>query len=867
MKTNAIRRSAIVSLALSLSAFHPLAQEVSPTRLISDTPLYKNAKAPLEQRLDDLFSRLTQDEKLRLLGGAGFPTHAIPRLGLPEMAMADASQGVRGAGGASLAGPATAFPSGVLMASTWDTNLLGRIGQAIGEEARNKGTGAQILLGPAVNIHRSPLGGRNAEYFTEDPYLAGQMAVAYIHGMQGSGVSACIKHFACNNQEQDRDSVSAIVSERALREVYLPAFEAAVKEGGVWAVMTSYNKVNGLHSSANPYLLIDVLKKDWGFDGVVMSDWGGVHETAVVQAGNDLEMPRGENMSVPKLKAALANGSVTQAAVDDSVRRILRTVLRVGLLDGPMKTDARRVNSPAHRQIALETAEKGIVLLKNEQAILPLDRARIKSIALIGETAKKLQIGPLGSPEVRPLRTSELLDAIKDEAGNAITIRFAPAGFKGEPLPASRITPADGSSAHGFQAEYFKNRDLTGQPALVRVDEAINLQGPKAPAPGFPLSDFSVRWKGKVTVPTSGKYIASFTGDDGFRVYLDEKILLDHWTEASATTLDANAQLEAGKVYNLRIEYFQAGGDYTANFALLVPTTTPYSQAAKAARESDVAVVCISTRRMEGEGHDRPSMDLPDDQAALIRAIAAANKNTIVVMNNGTPVTMADWLETAPAVIEAWLPGQEGGAAVAAILFGKVNPSGKLPDTLALRRADYPDTDNFPGHDHQVNYAEGIYVGYRHFDKAAIQPLFPFGYGLSYTKFGYKNLKLSRADLQPNGTLTASVDITNEGKRAGAEVAQLYVRDLNPKTDKPVRELKGFSRIELQPGETKTVSFIIQPRELAYFDVPGQQWKADAGEYDIEVGASSRDIRQKASLQLSATFTEKVLHSKPDGKR
>ena len=821
----------------------------------AETGLYQNASAPLEQRVDDLCHRLTPGEKLSLLGGTGFTTQPIPRLGVPAMAMDDAGQGVRGGRDGTL-GPATAFPAGVVMASTWDPELIHRVGQAIAEELRNKGPGAQIILGPAVNIHRSPLGGRNAEYMSEDPFLAARLDVAYIQGVQSRGVSACIKHFACNNQEQDRMGVNATVDERALREIYLPAFEAGVKEGGVWSVMSSYNMLNGFHASASAYLLSDVLRKDWGFDGLVMSDWGGVHETGVVQAGNDLEMPTGENMSVPKLQAALADGRVTQAAVDTAVRRIVRTIIRVGLLDGPLTPDARLVNSPAHQQLALEVALKGIVLLKNERAVLPLDRARIKSIAVIGDPAEKLQIGALGSPEVRPLHTVQILDGIKAQAGAAINVCYAASGTDGKLVPGSAILLPDGS--HGFHAEYFKNRHLAGQPALVRVEDQINIIQADAPAPGIPNTDFSTRWTGQLVAPLSGDYTLSFSGDDGFRVYLDGKLLLDHWTQGAVTTLSAVATLEAGKAYDLRVEYFQAGGDYVARFDWQMPGEPAYAEAIAAAKNSDVAVVCVSTHRMEGEGNDRPSMDLPNNQGALIRAIAAVNPNTIVVLNNGTPVVMKDWIGQVPALIEAWFPGQEGGTALASILFGETNPSGKLPDTLAVSREDYPDAPNFPGANHQVHYAEGIYVGYRHFDKAGLEPLFCFGQGLSYTTFEYKKLKLSGKKMKPDGSVTATVEITNTGKRSGAEVAQLYVHDLHPQIDKPVRELKGFAKVALKPGETQKVTFTLKPRSLAYFDVPGHQWKADAGDYAIEVGAASRDIRQKSTLRLAADFTEKV---------
>lgn len=822
-----------------------------------ETPLYKDAQAPLEQRVTDLFGRLTQDEKLSLLGGAGFTTQPIPRLGVPAMGMCDAGQGVRG-GMDSTLGPATAFPCGVLMASTWDTNLIWQIGRAVGEELRNKGTGSSILLGPAVNIHRSPLGGRNAEYFSEDPYLAARLAVAYIQGVQSCGVAACIKHYACNNEEQDRSTVNAKVGERALREIYLPAFEAGVKEGHVRAVMSSYNLLNGRHATANPYLLIDVLKKGWGFDGLVMSDWGAVHETAVVQAGNDLEMPTGEFMNVPKLKAALADGSITQAAVDDSVRRILRTIIRVGLLDSPMNPDAKMVNSPEHAKLAYESATKGIVLLKNKRNLLPLDRQNIKSIAVIGEAAEQLQVGALGSPEVQPIHRIEPLDGIKNQAGTAIAVRYAAAGTGGEPVPGSAVRQRDDPNAHGFRAEYFANTSLAGAPALVRQEDRIDIEPYDPPAPGIPNTRFSVRWTGKLVAPTNGAYHFTYFGDGGFRVFLDGKLIINRWTDGSARAVTGSADLKAGKSYDLRVEHFTNWGAGPAQLGWQLPGQDLFAEAVEAAQHSDVAIVCVSTRRSEGEGDDRPSMELPDHQDALIRSVAAANKNTIVVLNTGTPVDMKDWLNQTPALIEAWFPGQEGGAALAAILFGEVNPSGKLPDTLAANRQDYPDAANFPGKNNEVNYAEGIYIGYRHFDKAGIQPLFPFGYGLSYTTFDYKNLRLSQTQLPPDGSVTVSADITNTGKRAGEEVAELYIHALNPKIDKPVRELKGFAKVALNPGETKTVQFTLVARDLASFDVPGHQWKADAGEYEIEVGASSRDCRLTAPLSLTATYTSDV---------
>ncbi len=849
-------RKLFLLIASGLSLHLAFAQEQT-----NQTPqaVYQDPKAALEKRVDDLFARLTDQEKLKLLGGTGFTTQPIPRLGVPAMGMVDAGQGVRG-GSSGTQGPATAFPAGVNMASTWDTNLIARVGEAIGVEARNKGTGAQVLLGPAVNIHRSPLGGRNGEYLSEDPYLAARMAVSYIQGMQGTGVSACIKHYACNNQEEDRNGVNAQVSERALREIYLPAFEAGVTEGKVWCVMSSYNLVNGFHSSANYHLLTDILKNDWRFDGAVMSDWGGVHETDAVQAGNDLEMPTGKNMSVAQLQTALANHSVTPAAIDDSVHRILRTIIRVGLLDGPQTQDHAKVNSQEHSQLAYEVATKSIVLLKNERNVLPLDAKKIHSIALIGKAGAKLQVDALGSPRVQPAHTTELIDALKARSA-AIKISYAIGSADGDVIPTSAVTLPNDSSTHGFRGEYFRNLDLSGEPALVRTDKEIDLEDKGAPAPGISRNTFSVRWTANLSVPETGPYVLVFTGNDGFRVFIDDQKIIDYWDHRAQSTGTNELKLEAGKTYALRVEFCQDGGGYLARLAWRRGGMPNFADAISAAKSSDIAIVCLSTMGLEGEGNDRSSMDLPNDQAALIRAVAAANRRTIVVLNNGTPVTMTDWLKSVPAIVESWFPGQEGGAAIADILFGNVNPSGKLPDTLAAKRSDYPDFANFPGTNHQERYAEDIYVGYRHFDKANVAPLFPFGYGLSYTTFKYRNLNLSSGTLNPDGSVTIRVDVTNTGKRAGEEVAQLYVHDVKPVIDRPVRELKGFAKIELKSGETKTVQFIIHPRDLAYFDMPGHQWKANAGDYEIQIGASSRDIKLKKSVRLNADFMQSpVVH-------
>lgn len=838
----------VITVATSLLAWRPAI-------VFGAEAVYQDPAAPIETRVADLFQRLTQAEKISLLSGTGFTTQPIPRLGVPALAMVDAGQGVRG-GQDSTLGPATAFPAGVLMASTWDTNLLRDIGHAIGEEALNKGSGAQMVLGPAVNIQRSPLGGRDAEYFSEDPFLSARLGVSYIQGLQSSGCSACVKHYVAYNQETERYTVDVDVNERALREIYLPAFEAAVKEGQAWAVMSSYNQINGYKATANKYLMVDVLKKDWGFDGLLLSDWGGVQDTVgPLNAGNDLEMPGQEYMTSGRVAAALKAGLVTPAAIDDSVRRILRTIIRVGLLDATTKPDHAVVNSPEHQRLCLQAATEGIVLLKNAGGVLPLNDRTIHSVACIGPGAVDWEIGAAGSPRVTPFYSVSALDGIRKRAGKAIQVNYSTGARDGAPVPASAL---QFEGKPGLRAEYFSNRNLAGTPVVVRTDPQIQFDwSDHSPAPGLSPSDYSVRWTGTLVAPVSGKYKFILTADDGCRLYLDGQLRIDHWVDSAANPQTAELELAAGQPHQLRVEYFQHGGQAVARLDWTRLGAAPYADAVEAAQKAEVALVLVTTKGTEGEGADRHSMSLPAGQDDLIRAVAAANKNTIVVLNNGAPVLMP-WLDQVAGVVETWFPGQEGGNALAAILFGDRNPSGKLPATLGARREDYPDFGNFPGTNEHVHYAEGIYVGYRHFDKAGIEPLFPFGFGLSYTSFKYSKPKLSRPSLATNGAVTLTVNVKNTGSRAGAEVVQLYVHAPSGRIDRPVRELKGFKRVELAPGQTKAVSFNVPPPALAYCDAAGKQWKADAGTYELQVGASSRDIRLKVPLSLSATYTKPI---------
>lgn len=719
------------------------------TPVPADAP-YKNSALPVEKRVADLLSRMTLEEKATMLSGSGWMESApIPRLGIPAIKMSDGPMGVRSwmgssamtsAANAPVKIEATAFPSGIAMASTWDRALVQREGQAIAQEV--KALGRDMILGPTVNINRIPLWGRNFEGYGEDPYLSGRLAVAYIDGVQGEGVIPSVKHFDANNEEFERHRIDAHIDERTLHEIYLPAFKAAVEDAHVWTVMSAYNKVNGVHCGENTYLLTDVLKKEFGFKGFVVSDWASTYSTApTVNAGMDLEMPGGPRMVAMtkterflkggsgagwlvanKVLAEVKAGNITEATINDNVSRILHVIFLSGIFDHP-HMGGGEVDTPEQRAIALQGATEGIVLLKNSGNLLPLNAAKIHSIAVIGPNAAVARTGGGGSSLVRPKYAIAPLEGIRERAGSAIKVDYAlGVGMEGE--DAAQDTP-----------------------------------------------------------------------------------------EAREAAL---------------------------------------KQAVDAAAHADVAVVVVGRySKLESEGHDVATMDLPAGQDELIEAVEKANPHTVVVINTGDPVTMSKWIDKTPALLDMWYGGQEGGHALASILFGEANPSGKLAVTLPQRYEDSPAAANYPGTNLVVHYAEGIYVGYRYYDTKNVEPQFPFGYGLSYTNFAYSDLKVTPGKTSGNAPVKVSLKLRNTGKRAGAEVVELYVHDGHSKIDRPVHELKGFSRVELKPGETKTVELTLDRAALSYWNPQTKAWQADPGTFEIQVGASSRDIRLRAPLVLA----------------
>jgi len=818
----------------------------------------RNRQDPIDTKVENLLKQMTLEEKVDMChGGSGFGTKAIPRLGIHAWEMTDGPGGVRTNG----RDKSTYFPTGVSLASTWDPTLIKRTGVAMGQEARF--FGKDVLLGPAVNMIRTPLGGRSFEYMSEDPFLAGSLAVPYIQGVQSQGVAACIKHFAANSQEIGRDTIDAQVSERALQEIYLPAFKAGVIQGNALAVMNAYNRLQGTYCTANVHLNNEILKRDWGFKGVLMSDWGATHDTVGAALGGlDLEMPgSGLNdfMGRPLLKA-VQDGKVPEAVIDDKVRRILRAIL---ITDQNKPNGTPEANSPAHQALAKEIAENAITLLKNDRNILPLDANRLKSIAVIGPWTTALHGGGGGSSAIYPPYEITALAGITKRAGAAVEVRTANGtGFGEEPMrpvPASALHPDPNSTDTGLKAEYFENPNLSGEPKVVRVDQRAFFRWTgRSPVQGISQEAFSVRWTGVVVAPKDGMYKFGATSDDGSRVYFDGKLLIDNWGQHAVEMKTASIQLAAGSKHDLRVEYFQNGGDAEMRFGWVQPvevTKSSIAEAADVAKKSDVAIVFVGTNHnWDSEGRDKPSMKLMGDQGKLVQSVAAANPRTIVVLINGSPVELHSWINRVPAVVEAWYPGMEGGNAIAEVLFGDVNPSGKLPVTFPVKLEDSPAHANgdYPGKNGKLKYDEGIYVGYRYFDTKKVKPEFPFGFGLSYTTFKFQNVRVEPLAQAHQARFLATAEVTNTGSRSGAEVVELYVHEPNPAIDRPEKELKGYQKVFLKPGESETVQIALDESSFMYFNPSTMQWMMDTGPFEVDFGTSSRNIFHRKTIQIQA---------------
>ncbi len=819
-----------------------------------------------EKRVEALLKQMTLEEKVSMLAGIDFwRTRRIERLGIPSIKVSDGPHGVRTVADddPNHTLPATCFPTGVGIAATWNTELVKRAGETIGEEARTRG--CAVLLGPCVNIHRSPLGGRNFESYSEDPYLSSRIAVAYIRGVQSRGVGTSVKHFALNNSEFQRMTISSEAGERAMREIYFPSFEKAVKEAGTRVVMCSYNRLNGTYASENRWLLTDVLKDEWDFRGFVVSDWFAVHSTATAAIGGvDLEMPGPARYFGDKLAEAVGSGEVDEKTIDDKVRRILGVMVENGALDDSPPVTSRVSDVPEHGKLAREVAEESIVLLKNENGVLPLDINSLRSVAVIGPNASVARIEGGGSSAVEPFYSVSPLEGLKGICGDSVKISYEQ-GCRNNiftlPLDSAYVT--DGQGKPGLTGEYFDNNDFSGSPVATRTDTAFKLMwmSGTVPVPEIKNDGFSIRWKGFFKATATGRYKFGLATNGWGRIYVENKLMCGNWGDRTVVEFlppetAGEFTMESGKTYPILIEYGKNPYTPVPMRSIRIGCDLPLppdllERAVAAASRSDAAVVFAGlTEEYESEGFDRKTMDLPSNQVELIRKVAEINPNTIVVLNNGSPIGMEDWIDSVPAVVEAWYPGQECGNAVAGVLFGAVNPSGKLPDTFPRRYEDNPAYGNYPGENGKIFYKEGIFVGYRHYDTHGIETLFPFGHGLSYTEFEYGNLRVSPAGIEAGEEINVSIDIRNKGNRQGKEVVQLYISDTESRLPRPPKELKGFRKVNLLPGESKTVDFTLDEEALSFYDPEIGSWVAEPGQFEVQVGSSSRDIRVKGTFTL-----------------
>ncbi|MEK3826907.1 glycoside hydrolase family 3 C-terminal domain-containing protein [Paenibacillus sp. FSL K6-1558] len=673
----------------------------------------------MERNIKDLVQQMTLEEKAGMCSGLDFwHLKGVERLGIPSIMVTDGPHGLRKQDssadhlGLTASVPATCFPSAAGLASSWDTELARQVGLALGEECQAEDVA--VLLGPGVNIKRSPLGGRNFEYFSEDPLLSTQMATAHIQGVQSQGVGTSLKHFAVNNQEERRMSIDAVVDERTLREIYLASFEGVVKDAQPWTVMCSYNKVNGTYAGENEWLLTDILKDEWGHEGLVVSDWGAVNERAdALAAGLELEMPASGGIGERKVIDAVESGKLPMDKLDLAVERLLTLIFKA--VDH--KKEGASYDKDEHHQLARKVASESMVLLKNEAGLLPLKREG--SVAIVGAFARKPRFQGGGSSHINPTKVDDIVEEMTLVAGDGVTISYAP----------------------GY-----------------RIEE-----------------------------------------DD-----VDETML---------------------------------------------------QQAVQAAQAADTAVVFVGLPdRYESEGYDRAHLRLPDNHIRLIEEVAKVQSRVVVVLSNGSPVEMP-WLSQVQAVLEAYLGGQAVGGAIADLLYGEVNPSGKLAETFPAKLSHNPSYLNFPGEADRVDYREGIFVGYRYYDKKELDPLFPFGYGLSYTTFEYSDLQVDRTALTDLDEVQVQIRVTNTGERAGKEIVQLYVSDVESTVIRPDRELKAFAKVALEAGESKIVHFTLNKRSFAYYNVDMKDWHVETGEFGIQLGSSSRDIRMQTRVSVESTAT------------
>jgi len=825
---------------------------------------YKNSKVTVDKRVEDLLGRMSLEQKLTLLQGTGMSTVAIPELGIPALECSD------GPFGAHRGSAITSFPCGNAIGATWDTALIRTMAQAIGFESNEKKI--KCLLGPGINIIRHPLCGRNFEYYSEDPFLTGQLAVAFTKGLQSQKVAATIKHYAVNNQEFYRNSLDVQVSERAMQEIYFPAYKAAVQDGDAWSVMSAYNKVNGTYCSENKYLLTDMLKTQWGFRGFTMPDWAGSHSTVPsANAGLDCVVYESDLYGKPLAKA-VEKGQVSEATITEMARRVLRVIYLTGMMDTSPYESATKFSKPEIKALNRRVAREGLVLLKNDKQLLPFKSEKVKNIAVMGPNAASLRMGGGGSSYVGNVEYKVTpLDGITKAAGDKYHISYTlGAGLADKLITIEKqyLKPSNTSQgSQGLWGEYYSNMNLEGAPVAAKLDTTIDFEWKASPL--IYLSDyekkdkskiqsaektigseyFSIRWSGTVTPPKTGYYDFVTHCDDGIRLLVNNQLIIDQWFSHDKEYRYGTIKLEAGKAYNIKVEYYQEIGGATINMGWYYHDPKLIDEAVDLAKKSDAVVICAGIDRFwEAEGADRTNFDLPLVQNELIKAVSAVNPNTVVVLNNGGPLNVTPWLNSVSALAEAWFNGNDGGDAIADVLFGKYNPSGKLPYSYVQKESDFPPAfSNYLNRDRKTVYNEGIYVGYRYHDKNNTKPLYPFGYGLSYTTFEYSNPKTEKLTEQ---LISVKLDVKNTGNYDGTEIVQVYTSEAKPTTDRPVKELKGFGKVFLKKGETRTIEIQLRVEDLGFFDQDKKAWTLNKGIYQVLIGSSSADIKLTSGIEL-----------------
>ena len=805
----------------------------------------------------NLIKELTLDEKVTLLSGFNnWYTNKIERLNIPSIKMSDGPNGVRGDG---TSGKSSAcFPCPILMGSTWNEDLFYEIGEALGEEANDKDV--DVLLGPTINLHRHPLGGRHFENYSEDPFLVGKLATAYVKGVQSKKVSACLKHFIANDTEFERHTSSSNVDERTLREVYLLPFEMGVKEGNSKSVMSAYNKLNNIYCSSHKELLIDILKKEWNFDGYVVSDWGAALETVEnAHGGLDLEMPGPGNTWGKKLLEAVTEGLVDEEVINDKVERILNIAEFSGRFDSPENKLEKSNIRKSHNKLLRKVASEGMVLLKNKK-ILPLKKSAIKKLAVIGPNAKNSQIIGGGSASLKPHYQVHPFEALQERFSDDFSISYAEGAKTNKYLPKLNERLFS-NSEDGFLVEYFDkeiNKDKLISSEVLKGNKFWVFEG-------FAKDIINKEERPSVIVRFSCNYSPDVSGEHDFEIFgiglgklkIDGKVLIDNWNETTqgeaffsfATAPKRNSiYLDKNETYKFEVEYFFEGRFPAIHFGCMPPEKENLlEEAIKTSREADAVILIVGTNSdWETEGNDRSELALPADQDKLIESVIKENANTVVVINSGSPVSMP-WINDSNAILQSWFGGQEYGNALADLIFGEINPSGKLPTTFPVQIEDTPAFDYYPGKNSQMNYEEKLLIGHRWYERKGKKPLFPFGFGLSFTKFSFSDLEVIKKD---DLNINCKFRIKNFGEMDGHEVAQCYVAFLKAEEDEPLKTLQSFKKVFIEKNKEIELEISLNKRNFSYWDMDKKDWMVKPGEYRIDIGSSSEKIELSEIIVL-----------------